>query len=281
MSKRMDTSSTTLKADILDKQRRSSGTSWTKFIWSSISPIVTEKTIRGSFVEHGWWKSAQIGNVCLFFGNEGYLCQYLWTSSEWLERSRTWLPCERNWWKNVDIDEPTSFLDQVYFGMYSAWMQTEWNNYWTIIEMFESRVSAGATEKLPGWEKPHAQTVSWSYDIEGHTQKCVERYCELANKKDRAVKQSLKSVLGWSPMQAGRARICWRIVRSLLTNCPKNLCTWHELEDQTLCGLSTNLQDQSLNGHRHATDDQQDWFHTSSHKRIPTTLSRGQHGQSL
>ena len=44
-------------------------------------------------------------------------------------------------------------------------------------------MSAGATEKMPGCEKPHAQTVVWSYDMEGHAPKCVERYCELANKK--------------------------------------------------------------------------------------------------
>ena len=25
--------------------------------------------------------------------------------------------------------------------------------------------------------------AAWSYDMEGHAQKCVERYCELANKK--------------------------------------------------------------------------------------------------
>ena len=31
--------------------------------------------------------------------------------------------------------------------------------------------------------KPHEHTVAWSYDMEGHAQKCVERYCELANKK--------------------------------------------------------------------------------------------------
>ena len=30
-------------------------------------------------------------------------------------------------------------------------------------KMFESCLSAGATEKLPGWEKPHAKTVAWSY----------------------------------------------------------------------------------------------------------------------
>ena len=57
----------------------------------------------------------------------------------------------------------------------------------TIIEqytkVFESRFSVGTTEKLPGWQRLDAQTVAWSYDMEGHAQKCVERYCELADKK--------------------------------------------------------------------------------------------------
>ena len=47
--------------------------------------------------------------------------------------------------------------------------------------MFESRISAGATESIG--EKHHAKTLTWSYDMEGHAQKRVERYCELANKK--------------------------------------------------------------------------------------------------
>ena len=46
--------------------------------------------------------------------------------------------------------------------------------------MFESRISAGATEKLPSSE--NLSISSWSYDMEGHAKKCVERYCELANK---------------------------------------------------------------------------------------------------
>ena len=46
--------------------------------------------------------------------------------------------------------------------------------------MFESRISAGATEKLPCSE--NLRSSSWSYDMEGHAKKCVERYCELANK---------------------------------------------------------------------------------------------------
>ena len=51
--------------------------------------------------------------------------------------------------------------------------------------MFESKIYAGAKEKLPTRVsgKPDAETISsWSYDMEGHAKKCVERYCELASK---------------------------------------------------------------------------------------------------
>ena len=51
------------------------------------------------------------------------------------------------------------------------------DNYRTINE---SRISAGATEELPCSE--NLSISSWSYDMEGHAKKCVERYCELANK---------------------------------------------------------------------------------------------------
>ena len=46
--------------------------------------------------------------------------------------------------------------------------------------MFESRISAGRTDKLPFPQNLRAS--SWSYDMACHTEKCVERYCELVNK---------------------------------------------------------------------------------------------------
>ena len=46
--------------------------------------------------------------------------------------------------------------------------------------MFESRISAGGTEKLPCLE--NLRVSSWSYEMEGHEKKCVERHCELPNK---------------------------------------------------------------------------------------------------
>ena len=46
--------------------------------------------------------------------------------------------------------------------------------------MFESRIYAVRTEKLPYSEK--FRISSWSHYVEGHAKKCVERYCELTNR---------------------------------------------------------------------------------------------------
>ena len=71
--------------------------------------------------------------------------------------------------------------------------------------MFESRISAGATEKLPGWDKFHAKTVAWSCDMEGHARKCVERYCELANNKVEQIKKV--QVLAWMIIYSDRKNL--------------------------------------------------------------------------
>ena len=62
-------------------------------------------------------------------------------------------------------------------GLHSKIMPNKQRYYRT---MFESRISAGRTEKLP-FPQNH-RVSSWSYDMAGHAKKCVERYSELANK---------------------------------------------------------------------------------------------------
>ena len=82
--------------------------------------------------------------------------------------------------KEVDLGEPTSFLDHVYSGCTQRQCEISKDivdNYRTT---FESRISAGGTEKLPCSE--NLRISSWSHDMEGHAKKCVERYCELLNK---------------------------------------------------------------------------------------------------
>ena len=82
--------------------------------------------------------------------------------------------------KEVDLGEPTSFLDHVYLGCSQRQREISKDIADNYRRMFESRISAGATEKLPCSE--NLSISSWSYDTEGHAKKCVERYCELANK---------------------------------------------------------------------------------------------------
>ena len=85
--------------------------------------------------------------------------------------------------KELDLGEPTSFLDHVYLGCTQRQCQRSKvivDNYRTI---FESRISAGGAGKLPFTR--NLRVSSWSFDMAGHAKKCVERYFELANKTNQ------------------------------------------------------------------------------------------------
>ena len=139
--------------------------------------------------------------------------------------------------ESVDLYEPASFLDHVNLGC----TQRECKPNEIIVEqykeMFESRVSAGATEKLPGWENLTQR--------EGHVQKCLERYCELAKKKaeqphklsspcldDQFKEEELKSI-------GEISKVCSQLVL-------KKACTQQELVDQTDILWSVNKHARSV-----------------------------------
>ena len=82
--------------------------------------------------------------------------------------------------KEVDLGETTSFLDHVYLGCTQRQCEISKDTVNNHRTMFESRISEGGAEKLPFPQNPCIS--SWSYDMAGHAKKCVERYCELANK---------------------------------------------------------------------------------------------------
>ena len=71
--------------------------------------------------------------------------------------------------KEVDLGEPTSFLDHVYLGCTQRQCEISKGIVDKYRTMFESRISAGATEKLPCSEK--------CVFLHG----LVEQFCELAN----------------------------------------------------------------------------------------------------
>ena len=82
--------------------------------------------------------------------------------------------------KEVDLGEPTSFLDHENLGCTQRQCQISKDSVDNYRARFESRISAGGVEKLPFPQ--NLRISSWSYDVAGHAKKCVERYCELANK---------------------------------------------------------------------------------------------------
>ena len=80
-------------------------------------------------------------------------------------------------------EKPTSFLDHVYLGCPQRQCQISKDIVDNYRNMFESRISAGAIEKLPCSGKLEANISSWSYDMEGHAQKCVENIANLRMKQ--------------------------------------------------------------------------------------------------
>ena len=123
-------------------------------------------------LEHGWEKF-QIGNVYSLSEKKDYSCLCMWTiQTGWKETEHP----------PIDLGDPTSFLDHVDLGCTQRECQTSKDIVDNSRNMFESKISPGAIDKLHHSEKLRANISSWSYDVEGHAKKCVERYCELANK---------------------------------------------------------------------------------------------------
>ena len=82
--------------------------------------------------------------------------------------------------EEVDLGEPTFFLDHVYLGCTQKQCEISKDIVDNYRAMFEWRISAAGTEQLPYSE--NLRISSWSYAMEGPAKTCVERYRELANK---------------------------------------------------------------------------------------------------
>ena len=130
-------------------------------------------------MKHGWEK---IPNwECLFVHREKGLVLSVYVDDIKLAGKKQNInPMWKILNEEVDLGEPTSFLDHGNLGCTQRQCQISKDivdNYRT---MFESRISAGRTEKLPFPQ--NVRISSWSCDMEGHAKRCVERYCELANR---------------------------------------------------------------------------------------------------
>ena len=150
--------------------------------------------------------------------------------------------------KEVDLGEPTSFLDHVYLGMHST---TMWNkqrycvqrqceiskdivdNYRT---MFESRISAGATEKLPCSENLSIfrGPMTWKVLPRNVWNDIVSWQTKRLNNSTKYLLHALMTTFR-RRRRRRRIEICWRIVTCMLSNCSEmlirgtNWTTWYSM----------------------------------------------------
>ena len=144
-----------------------------------LAGLLWEKQFEKILLKHGWEK---IPNCeCLFVHRDKGLFLYVYVDDIKLAgKNQNINPMWKVLNKEVDLGEPASFFDHVYLGCTQRQCEISKDIVDNNRAMFESRNSAGATEKLPCSE--NLSISSWSYDMEGHAKKYVERFCELANK---------------------------------------------------------------------------------------------------
>ena len=175
---RVGESSSTKVAQMLVKQWRPFDSSWMKSVWSSICQMIAGKTIWKKF----WWdwdgEKLPIWECLFVLENKVYSCRDTWMSSKWREESGNWVPCGSNWWNWSILDNQHHFLGCTQRECKSNESFLRGNR-----NIFESRISARPTEKLLGWEKHHAETIAWSYDMEVHAKKVRGKSNKWQNKK--------------------------------------------------------------------------------------------------
>ena len=144
-----------------------------------LAGLLWERQFEIILLKHGWEKTPNW--ECLFVHREKGLFLSVYVDDIKLTgKKQNLYPMWKVLTKEVDLGEPTSFLDHVHLDCTQRQCQIGKDlvdNYRT---MFESRISAERVEKLPFPQ--NLRISSWSYDMAGHAKKCVERYCELANK---------------------------------------------------------------------------------------------------
>ena len=144
-----DTSSTTQVAKIMVKHWRSSGTSWTKFVRTA---TCAGETVGWCF--NGTWmgKSAELGMpVCS--------PKTRIISVSICGQKQKMAPMWKKLMKNVDFEEPTSFLDHVYLGCTQRECMPN-ESYWTIYKDVRITYFCWSNWKITGVGKTHTQRRS-------------------------------------------------------------------------------------------------------------------------
>ena len=121
-----------------------------------LAGLLWERQFEKVLLNHGWGKVPNW--ECLCVNREKWLFLSVHVDDIKLARKKQNIdPMWKILMKDVDLGEPTSFLDHVYLGCTQRECQISKDIVDNDRSMFESRISAEATEKLPE-NKCHEET---------------------------------------------------------------------------------------------------------------------------
>ena len=245
MSRHMDSSTTTQMARIMVQYGRPSRSSWANSVRSSFGRTTMGTAIWENPIEVRLGGGFRIGNAYSYTEKRtSFLCMR--TTSKLAGKKQNIDPMWKVLNKEVDLGEPTSFLDHVYLGCTQRQCEISKDivdNYRTV---FESRISAVWAEKLPF---PQIFRISsWSYDMEVMPRSV---WNDIVSWQTRQHNNSAKYLLPCIHFKARRIEICRRIVTSMLSNCSEmfvlgtNWTTWYSVVSKQTCTIDYKM-DQSL-----------------------------------
>ena len=187
------------------------------------------------------------GNVFFVHRKQGLFLSVHVDDMKMAGRQQNTPPTWKKLMENVDLEEPTSFLDHVFLGC----TQSECKSNESIIEkyakMFRSRISAGATQKIEEWEKFDAKNCRVVLRHRSTCEKVRREVWRPDKQKDRALVHSFNALLGWSQLQEGGVGNSRRIVWCMFSNRLKMLVidsnreTWHSLVRKKACTCSHQM----------------------------------------
>ena len=170
ISRHLDSSTTTQMAKVMVQYGRPSRSSWTKSLWFLLAGLLWERQFEKILCKYGWEKVSNW--EWLFVHREKELFLSVCVDDIKLAGKKQNIdPMWKILNKEVDLGEPTSFLKHVYLGCTQRECQISKDIVDNNRTMFDSRISAEGTEKLPYSET--LRISSWSCDMEGHAKKCV------------------------------------------------------------------------------------------------------------
>ena len=248
VSKHLDSSTTTQMAWIMVQYGRPSRSSWTESAVILWQDHYGKDNLR-KFFWNMTGRKFQIGNVSWYIVEKRLFSSVYVDDIKLAGKKQNLDPMWKLPNKEIDLGEPTSFLDHAYLGCTQRQCQTSKDtvvdNYRTMFE----RVSAGENREITipskssyffmvlwygGWRKAMCGTILW-----------------VGKEDDTTTLQSINSMHRSPPLQGRRIEICWRIVTSMLSNCSEmfilgtNCKIWYFMVSEWACKIH-NKMNQSL-----------------------------------